>query len=288
MSVGTGAFSSMEAERGVEVNVVNDENAFVGYDTPADDEDTGILDPNDPVPVESGSRTKLVTVLNKFADGTDIGVVGVDINGEAESVLNDTKIRIVPSEQSDASEKVIQPNKTDYAVNEPEATFSGAGYAEISALVSEDVDGEFGVEVTIEVKGTGVTARLFGDTRAYKLDISDPQPHIDNVIFDGGGNAEAVPDVGKVDVEARFSGTGQSGPRTVSTRWDTSNKFKSALSDLDSSGQLLAVQFPDTDQVFVNPKKSGLNDDDLPPTWRGRKLGTEREDFESDSSEGGL
>ena len=284
MSVGTGAFSSMEAERGVEVNVVNDGSAFVGYKTPADDEETGHPDPSDPVRVESGNRTKLVTVLNRFADGTDIGVVGVDIDGKATDVISDVEIKIVPSDQSGAAEEVIQVGDTDYAVNEPKRTFSGAGHAEISALVSEGSYGEFGIKVTIEVKGTGIAARLFGDTRAFTLDVVDPQPNIDNVIFEGGGNAEVHPDVGTVNVEARFSGGEGSGPDTVTgLSWDTSKKLNKALSGKDTDGDLLAVRFPDTEDVFINPEKSELGDDRLPSYWDNQRLGTTRGDYQSGS-----
>ncbi|WP_251133176.1 hypothetical protein [Halorubrum sp. 2020YC2] len=64
MSVGTGAFSSMEAERGVEVNVADDENAYIRYETPSDG-----------ASVEYGQQVTLVRVRNQFGGNQDLALV---------------------------------------------------------------------------------------------------------------------------------------------------------------------------------------------------------------------
>ena len=67
MSVGTGAFSSVEAERNVEVSVVEDENAYLGLEQVADS-------------VTVGDETKVVRIQNQFATPLDLSVVVKEVN----------------------------------------------------------------------------------------------------------------------------------------------------------------------------------------------------------------
>ncbi|MGQ3328882.1 hypothetical protein [Halorubrum sp. FL23] len=61
MSIGTGAFSSVEAERGVEVNVVDDKNAYLGLDV----EDEAVT---------VGKLTDVATITNSFADRLSLDI----------------------------------------------------------------------------------------------------------------------------------------------------------------------------------------------------------------------
>ncbi|MFW6382634.1 MAG: hypothetical protein ACOCZD_01180, partial [Haloferacaceae archaeon] len=71
LSTGTGAFSSMEAERGVSVNVTNDEDAFVRYETP-----------NDGAETEDGEQVTLVRVRNQFGGNQELALIGVEYEDE--------------------------------------------------------------------------------------------------------------------------------------------------------------------------------------------------------------
>ena len=75
MSVGTGAFSSVEADRGVEVNVVDDENAYLGLE--AKSEITAF-----------GRSTDAVAIRNSFADELTL-TVSVD---ETNDVVGDITV----------------------------------------------------------------------------------------------------------------------------------------------------------------------------------------------------
>lgn len=66
MSVGTGAFSSVEAERNVEVDVVEDENAYLGLTR---------KDAAGSVPLAGNSGTDVVRIQNQFASPLDLSVV---------------------------------------------------------------------------------------------------------------------------------------------------------------------------------------------------------------------
>ncbi|MFD1598997.1 hypothetical protein [Halobellus rarus] len=71
LGVGTGAFSSVDAERGVEVNVVEDENAYLGLrnlkKTEAGDDEV----------VPEKTRTKVARITNQFAQPLELTVTEV-------------------------------------------------------------------------------------------------------------------------------------------------------------------------------------------------------------------
>ncbi|WP_233561601.1 hypothetical protein [Halorubrum sp. Atlit-28R] len=90
MSVGTGAFSSIEAERGVEVNVVKDENAYLGItqqkESVSDGETVARITNQFPTPLEltvtldstSGPLDK-ITVAGKSLETNSTVQIGFDI-----------------------------------------------------------------------------------------------------------------------------------------------------------------------------------------------------------------
>ena len=293
MTIGTGAFSSAQVERGVSVSVTNDEDAFIRYETPNDG--AGID--------QGGERITLVRVRNQFGGNQEIGLVGVEYEADDE-VLKDVTVERKKTgadpgdvgdfddedfEDVDEEHVGIKPGSADSfpEVNEDDA-FGPGEWVRIVADAHVSPGETVEIEVTITVKGiegTGVSARLFGDTRQFTLTGRG----IEDVVFDGNGNAETVPDVGTVDVEARFGGTGEgSDPNTVTDlSWDTSNKIDDAISGSDNSGKLLAVRFTATGRIFVNPSVE-LDDDRLPNEWKDGELesGTDRGSYQSGSSGG--
>ena len=109
MSVGTGAFSSVSAERGVEVNVVKDENAYLGLD---DDAGSGFVritnqfagDLELTVTATLASRGGTVKVEAEDDDTTiEIGVQSDGEEGDDESTDNRVDITISPGETADVT-----------------------------------------------------------------------------------------------------------------------------------------------------------------------------------------
>ena len=190
LTVGTGAFSSAQVERGVNVNVVEDDEAFVGYDS------------GDAKEATDGETLELVTVENRFA--------------------NDVKLSV--------SEFVVTPESGDYpdidgltpesseetGSDDPETIHVGAGESEtIDGTVRCDGNsGRATVEVTIRVEGGGVSAELFGDTETRRFDVvcggetaftAESGVGVKGVEFNGEGNAEILsPYGGEVDVRVYY------------------------------------------------------------------------------------
>ena len=194
MSVGTGAFSSMEAERGVEVNVVEDEHAYVGYRTP----NTGEI-------VFGGDPVTLVAVANRFAGNQRIGVVGAHVSQGGDLVEN---VRVA---EKTATEEFILLNDnvaTDADFGNRDISESESFGAGDQAFVRADIAGSevdvgepIDIAVTIGVTGLdgAVAARLFGDTRVFTVRGG-------GVWFPGeNGNPKLKPDDGgSVQARAHF------------------------------------------------------------------------------------
>ena len=282
LSTGTGAFSSASADRSVEVSVVEDENAYVGYMALPEVEELSDDDGKEKksITVEDGDRVTLLRVANRFPENSGIGIVGIDFAGNKD-LFSDLAVELSTDdeyEQMGDSEVRRGPYEDGGPVHD-EYAFGPGEYAYVTADVHGPPD-EYEIEITVRVRGTkntGVSASIFGDTRAFELHVVDPQPNaadINNVIFNGNGNAETDPKgVGKVRAEARFGATGSNSPYTVTDiQWDTSKKLKSELTN--SGGKLLAVRFPETNRTFVNPKDTDdLNDNNLPGDWGNREWG---------------
>jgi hypothetical protein len=199
MSVGTGAFSSMEAERGVEVNVADDGSAYVGYKEwnktiPADLRDDGTV--------------HLVTVTNRFRQS--ISIVDAEI-GDGTDVLTD--------------------------VSYSDSSFETGEKEEITGRVEGLAPGESAeVEVTVTVEGAGVTAQLFGDTetRRFTIERSDRDVALENteVEFFGAGNAEILGDDRDVTVDVHLFDRGANAIIVVEDEEvDTSQNIRGQLSE---------------------------------------------------------
>ena len=173
MSVGTGAFSSVEAERGVAVNVVEDENAYLGLDGEIED---GV------VRIKNQFAGKLeLTVSAKLESATgaveveaDDGDIEVEIEGEAEEGNKD--------------------DKTSDGDNRADVTIGTGNSADLTAEC--DGSGTLGLTLTFlgEVVDTGTTVdktRTFSircdeddDSSESNENVSD---HIKRVRFAAGG-----------------------------------------------------------------------------------------------------
>jgi hypothetical protein len=113
MSVGTGAFSSVEAERNVEVDVVEDENAYLGLTR---------KDAADPVTV--GKATKVATVQNQFTTSLNLSVtlkpsehsvVTVTVGGHALNPGEEVNFTLdSPGDGVNISVTCNEPDKTSF------------------------------------------------------------------------------------------------------------------------------------------------------------------------------
>jgi len=237
--IGSGAFSSAQADRSVNVSVVDDETAFVGYHAsdrtvPADKNDDGTVD--------------LVTVENRFGENVKLTIVDVDI-------------------------EVSSQNSSEVDIDDIEGegeTFDDS--AVIRGAVSCSGNGEASrVAVTVTVEASNISAQLFGDTREFEISCIEP---VSGVTFRGAGNADADAGGRTLDAEAWFvkpgddvDGLDLSDARVEGEfAWDTSNNLQNSFSG-DPSGKLVAVRFTETNQVFINPSYD-ISIDDLPARWR--------------------
>jgi hypothetical protein len=221
LSVGTSAFSSAEAERGVEVAVVEDADAFVGYKesdktVPADLRDDGAL--------------HLVTVTNRFRD--EISIVDVAI-GDGSSVLTE--------------------------VSYDDSEFGSGEKVEITGRVAGLAPGEsVEVELTVTVEGAGVTAQLFGDTETRRFTIERAEQDValqeTEVEFFGAGNAEILGDDQTVTVSVHRFDPGSNAITGTEETVDTGKNLKGQLS---GTGKIIGVTLGDT--TYVHPQWNAEN-----------------------------
>lgn len=209
-------FTSVTAERGVSVSVVDDDSAYVGYNS------------ND-LTVSDGDRVELVTVTNRLFG--ELNVTEVKISADSMSFTN-----------------------LHYPTME-----SGE-----SGTIEGDVACEAGttetIQVTVTVSGTGMWAKIFGDseTQEREFDVTCDGPseaQIDGVDFKGAGQVRinATPP-GEIELVYWTTEGGPSddslsftthGPMT----FDTNDKLKH--SDQPS---IVAVYFPTTDTSYHHPQ----------------------------------
>jgi len=232
MTIGSGAFSSAQAERGVSVSVVDDDHALVGYDSPSDEPDGK--------QVTDGEQVDLVTVENRFADGVEISIEDVTLdvtpdNGEYPTVME---------------------------VTYNDGTF-GSGHSEtIEGAIESASSGERAtVELTVHVAGEGVSAELFGDTETRRFEIvsdvvttysAENGVGVDGVEFKGNGNAEiSSPDEDEVDVRIYYV----DGDGVPVTDDETVSVAKNLRGQTDLGGKtIVGVHVKGIDGVFVHPQ----------------------------------
>ena len=131
---GSFGFTNASVERGVSVQVTNDDHAFVGYQS-------------SDLTVEDGETIDLVTVENRFSHSVDVTDITID-DGTFTISSPTQPTNIHPGENGTVRGTVgCTPNETQ----------------------------KIGLAVTL--KGSGVTAQIFGDTetRDFTLTCAAPQ-----------------------------------------------------------------------------------------------------------------
>ena len=261
MTIGSGAFSSAQMERGVNVSVVDDESAFVGYETPSDED-----------VVSEGDKITLVEVRNRFGADQEIAIVGVGVE-EGQNTFEEYRVERKSGDDDGFNEveqaEIVEGSPGPEEIDTPESGFGPGGRERIRAKIGEiDPDEEIEIVVTITVKGiegTGVTAQLFGDTRSFTIKGEDEftADEISNVNFPGNsGNAqirtgsnqeESGGEIPKVDATAYYTHDGdvkESSSREV--------KVNTQL-ELDDFGvsegdAIVGISVNGIEDVYVHPK----------------------------------
>ena len=235
MSVGTGAFSSMKAERGVEVSVVSDNEAFVGYDNPSNGQNA--------VSVSDGDSLELVVIKNRFSGDAQISIVDVDVTVE-------------PEEGDSPRIENVEFSKDEFGVGESKS---------ITGTVACDDGGDSAeVAVTVRLTGSDLSAELFGGSKTRRFEIKcAPTPTVTGVDFRGKGNAELVVEGdgqrsesdngGTVEVNVYYVDGGevrQTGLESVSVKY----KLRDQMS-IDGE-PIAGVHVAGTKGVYVHPQFS--------------------------------
>lgn len=132
--VATGAFSTTTADRGISVDVVDDDEAYVGYE------------PGEIYAVNTTNQTTtetLITVTNRFSSSVELADIDVDAHPALEIVVLDESGRIGAGESMDIN----------------------AGIRCNEEIMSSDV------AVSVSVDGEDVAAALDGDTETRMVAV---------------------------------------------------------------------------------------------------------------------
>jgi len=261
LSIGTGAFSSARAERDVAVNVVDDDQALVGYHAPkaqSGSDDT----------VTNGDRITLVEIRNRFHETQEISLVGVQIETGHE-ILTDYEVERTLDSGAEEFEPVDVPiaegSTEPETVDAPEDGFGPGGYERITAEVRGIAPGEtvpIAVTVTVKgVSGTGVSAQLFGGTRVFKItgaESSSSATQVTGVKFSGDGNPKIQSDNdGSICASAYFYDDSgklqQTGFHTVQFGEPLRTKHEFGTDDKHT---IIGIEIKGTDKVYPSSNAS--------------------------------
>jgi hypothetical protein len=225
--VGSAGFSTIAADRGVNVNVASDDRAYVGYDT-------------EPITIRTDANgsavehEELVTVTNRFGghdNNLEVVDVEYDVTGHAVSITDgsiDTPAPIDPGERG-SIEGELRCHGTDTAT----------------------------VSVTVSVEATGVSAELEGDTetREFEVDCIPQDISVTTVEYNGHGSFEVQSDhtgtvqatvwVWEQNGDGRDTVTGTFRTNENINKADVKQKGDIAFTDGNSANfDIVAVEFP--------------------------------------------
>jgi len=286
MSAGTGAFSSMEAERGVSVDVVGNREAFIGYYVPRGEPEDDQYVPKDASnngePVGNGDQIPLVEVRSRFSKEQEISLVGVQIE-QGHRVLKDESYEVerkVSEAGDDEYETVEHVAVTEGSakpdpVDAPKDGFGPGGYERITAEIDGIGSGEHvNMVVTVTVKGvegTGVAAQLFGETREFTItgETISTTDLISGVKFPGNSGNPKIQMTssngnGNIKARAYFRGNGNASDQINRTSWTHDVPINESL-NLQQFGRsnngptITGVEIDGIDGVFVRSNKNNKN-----------------------------
>ncbi|SFR36482.1 hypothetical protein [Halorubrum sodomense] len=161
MSVGTGAFSSVSAEREVSVNVVEDENAYLGLDQIAHT-------------VSGDDGTRVIQVTNQFGGTLDLTIT-VDQKGSAIDEIEGEEIEIEDDRGSDdGDEEDDSGEKADE--NDRCEDDDGVLCIGEEAFITVECEGSGRAELTLRFEGTVIeTGTTVDKTRTFEVYCGDEE-----------------------------------------------------------------------------------------------------------------
>lgn len=217
---GSFGFTSVSAERDVSVQVVNDEQAYVGYQS-------------SDLTVRDGKTVDLVTVENRFTDV--ISVIDVTIEDGPFTITTPT----IPSNISPGKSRTIRGT----------VDCSPAKTQEIEVTVTLNGSG-----ITAQIFGDTET-RDFTLTCAPKTEETPPGT-LDGATFDGAGKfAVNTTNVGTTKLvywtaDKKWTKKGIEFSNQSLSSFDTNQKLQPSL---NGRTRIVAVYFPEYDVTFVHP-----------------------------------
>lgn len=243
---GSGAFSSTTAVRGMNVDVVPDGEALVGYEVRADvepeDTESDAEFPEFVVTAGKKEERTLVTVTNRLGENTTLEIVDVDVTTQ-----NNEKLTV-----SDVEWDGESFNST----------------ADIRGTVVCDEAGSDVVELTVMVEATGINATLSGDTDTRRFVIRcEPEspPDLTNEFLPGGSEEVNFDGLGQVELKHDQSGTvdvqfyvgdetGANKQMSVNARSsETVETNQKVGGDRFSNESVVGVRIGDSDAIYLHP-----------------------------------
>lgn len=208
---GTLGFTSTTADRGVSVNVANDENAFVGYES----EDKTDVNPNT-------SQISVISVENRFEQS--INVTDVELSSDNE------KISLSPESREELPENI-------------ETGDTGEVEAAVDCTPSEEAE----VSVTVTVSGDSIDVVLSDGSETVERSFT--VSCVGNGNNAGGGNSssqEPVRYTGSGGAELNTDGEGEATVtfksnedtvETITKTFEPGTKFRKQIDEAQQGGQ---------------------------------------------------
>ncbi|QZA88509.1 hypothetical protein K0C01_12120 [Salinarchaeum sp. IM2453] len=212
-TLGSGAFSSTTAERDVRIEVVSDEQAFVGYDVQGENDSDETLPK---IVLDEGESEPLVNVTNRFTE--EITITDATIKSDLDITLERDKDSIDGGET---------------------ATIDGT---------CNNSKGEDTVELDITLEGDRVSADLSGANNQRRFVVQcGTEPATPE--FSGNGNVFRGQGSGILSVRVLYDDDKES----EQFEWDTNSNSQIKKANTDLSGTISAVYFVNWNVVYYNP-----------------------------------
>ncbi|MDB2223861.1 hypothetical protein PM023_04130 [Halorubrum ezzemoulense] len=241
MSVGTGAFSNVSAERGVSVNVVEDDEAYLGLNQTAN-------------LVPLGEQTDVVRIQNQFASPLDLSVVVEDKDDVDTVVIENEAVEIVAEcdgrKESESNDEESEDCEMDDDVLCP-------GDTALVSVVCDELD-----EAEFELRFCGNAGEASVEkTRSFEVKCVDP---IEGVQFVGSnGNSVSSESSGKSgntgNVKIRTqSGSSNRTIRATAYYRDSGGNTRKEQGDVSVNKPLKPSKFNITDGPIVGIRVEGI------------------------------
>lgn len=252
--LGTAGFSVAGADRALSIGIVDDEDAYLGFEE--------LHEGDGPVELTDGEPKALVEYRNQVTEN----LTHLDVEVTAEAVGHGTPTASV----EDA------PDHLDVGQNG-------------SVVVAVDFGGADEVELTFEANGTGDDVTV---DKERTVTVVPETVEVDDVIYNGVGSAfiEPIGQDGAVEAIVWYASDGDDVVEpemyTGDDRLDTSSPV--------SGSKIAAIEFPDQGIAFVHPQWDAGSHDQPNPGDHGNQGGnddapgiviTEEDDYGDDMAE---